>query len=464
MKAGLAIVLFLLTGFGAFSQKDYFIYIQTDNSQPFYVLMDGKTFSSSDHGYIILSGLQGQAYQLVIGFPRNAFPEQNFILNVFNRDAGYQLKNFADKGWGLTNYQSAETIMNRNSDKGNSMISGTRKTDGFSVLLSNVVNDTSILYESVAPQTVVAQTATAATQQPDSTQATTAQAATNPSPVTQPSGNAATIPSSTENATIAPIAGAATVVASNNAKDTVKLIVDTVAKAVVVAAEPVIVKTDSLAGAKKIAADSVIAKAPAKTDSIVAVVPSKPALPSVKKITESSTNDALEEVFIDISSSGVDTIRIATPLTKEPVAQTPVSAPAVVVAPSEAVKTDTTVKKEIADTATTTTKPVVNHPQINNSDCKNTATDADIDKLRVKLLSINDLGEKIATTKKLLKSKCFTVKQLRAISELFTEDESKYQLFETAYPFTLDTYNYSTLEDLIKSDYYRDRFKAMIKR
>jgi hypothetical protein len=77
---------------------------------------------------------------------------------------------------------------------------------------------------------------------------------------------------------------------------------------------------------------------------------------------------------------------------------------------------------------------------------------------------MNDLDEKIATTKKLLKSKCFTVKQLKAISELFAEDESKYQLFETAYPFTLDTYNYAALEELIKSDYYRNRFNAMLRR
>ncbi|MBV4359775.1 DUF4476 domain-containing protein [Pinibacter aurantiacus] len=468
MKSGLAILLFLLTGFGAFSQKDYFIYLQTDNSQPFYLLMDGKTYSSSDHGYLILSGLQGQAYQFVIGFPRNAFPEQNFILNIYNKDAGYQLKNFADKGWGLVNYQTSEATMNRNSERGNSMISGTRKTDNFSVLLSNVVNDTSILYESVTPQTAVAQTATVAPQQA-AKQADTA-LASKEQPAAQTASNVTTPTPSTETA-VAPVAAGTTAVTTSNNTTTEasKQVADTVAKAAVVAAEPIVAtKTDTLAAEKKVISDSAIAKIPAKTDSAVAVFPAKPMLSSVKKISVSSSETALEEVYIDSTNSGVDTIRIATPLTKETAVQAP-AAVSVAVAPmtatpTETVKADTTHKKEIADTTAATAKPIAHTAQINNSDCRNTATDADIDKLRVKLLSINDLDEKIATTKKLLKSKCFTVKQLKAISELFGEDESKYQLFETAYPFTLDTYNYSTLEDLLKSDYYRDRFKAMIRR
>lgn len=478
MKLGLAILLSLLTGLSAFSQKDYFIYIQTDNNQPFYVLMDGKTYSSSDHGYIILSGLQGQAYQFVIGFPKNVFPEQNFILNVFNKDAGYELKNFADKGWGLVNYQTEEATMNRNSERGNSMLSGTRKTDNFSLLLSNVVNDTSILYESVIPQTAVAQTTTAAAAQPATTQNDTTQVSKDQPTTAQIASTHAATPGA-EAPVAAAVAGvtAAAAIPNNTTTESGKQNPDTAANAAaaVVAADPIVsAKTDSLATEKKIVADSAIAKAPAKTDSVLATVPAKPMHSSVKKISALTTDIVLEEVYTDSTSAGVDTIKAATPLTKETAVQTPVVSSAttapVAIAPTEPitttepVKADTAVKKEITDTTTATTKPATPHAQINNSDCKNTATDADIDKLRVKLLSQNNLDEKIATTKKLLKSKCFTVKQLKAISELFAEDESKYQLFETAYPFTLDTYNYSDLEDLLKSDDYRSKFKAMIKR
>lgn len=456
MKAGFAILLFLMTGFGAFAQKDYFIYIQADNNQPFYVLMDGKTYSSSDRGYIILSGLQAQAYQFVIGFPKNAFPEQNFILNVYNKDAGYQLKNFGDKGWGLSNYQTEEAIMNRNSER-NSMVSGVRKTDNFSVLLSNVVNDSSILYDRVAPQTVAAQNATASTQ-------TAATIPKQPDPAPVVSSQAA-ISTAAIDASPKEPAVEKTNVEAQHLVDSSKHVVDSAATKEVIAAVPVAtLQTDTLTTEKKPSPDTVaVVTAPAKTDSILAVAPVKLALSSIKKISESTSEMTLEEVFIDSSSSGVDTIRIATPLIKEAAIQTPPPPVtlASAVATNEPEKADSIVKKETPDT---TSKPIASAPQINNSDCKNTATDSDIDKLRVKLLSMNELDEKIATTKKLLKSKCFTVKQLKAISELFAEDESKYQLFETAYPFTLDTYNFSALEELLKSDYYRNRFNAMIRR
>ncbi|MDI3318263.1 DUF4476 domain-containing protein [Pinibacter soli] len=469
MKSGFAILLFLLTGLGAFSQKDYFIYIQTDNNQPFYVLMDGKTFSSSDHGYLILSGLQEQAYQFAIGFPKNAFPEQNFTLNIYEKDAGYRLKNFGDKGWGLSNYQTSEVTMNRNGEKGSSMISGTRKTDSFSVLLSNVVNDTSILYESVPPQMPATSTAAVAVQEKPAAQIDTAQTS-KAQAVTQAPGDSTTS-TNAKNVPLAPVAAVtAAVAAPNNATDTHKQVSDTAFKAAAIVAVPIIAaKSDTVAAEKKVVADSAIAIAPAKTDSVVAVIPVKAALSSVRKISEISTEATLEEVYVDSTNAGVDTIRIATPLMKETVIQSaavvPVATTAAAAPPmqTEITKVDTVIRKEITD-AGIVAKPISSSPQINNSDCKNTATDADIDKLRVKLLSIKNLDEKIGTTKKLLKAKCFTVKQLKAISELFAEDADKYQLFETAYPFTLDTYNYTTLEDLIKSDYYRDRFKAMIRR
>jgi hypothetical protein len=458
MKAGFAILLFLMTGIGGFAQKDYFIYIQADNNQPFYVLMDGKTFSSTDHGYIILSGLQAQAYQFVIGFPKNAFPEQNFILNVYNKDAGYQLKNFGIKGWGLSNYQTEEATMNRNSETNTSMLSGTRKTDNFSVLLSNVVNDTSILYDRAAPQTAVAQTTTAPAQ-------TVAAAAKQPDPAAIAATQAAVTTAASDAGSKAPAIEKANI-EGQHLVDSAKHVVDSAAKNEAIAAVPVAsLQSDTLATEKKTLQDTAaIVNVPVKTDSIMAIIPAKPALSFVKKISESTSEIALEEIFIDSSGSGIDTIRIATPLTKETAIQTPPPPAAVAVIATEPAKVDSTVKKETPDTTTTISKPVASSVQINNSDCKNTATDSDIDKLRVKLLSMNDLDEKIATTKKLLKSKCFMVKQLKAISELFAEDESKYQLFETAYPFTLDTYNYATLEELIKSDYYRNRFNAMLRR
>ncbi len=40
-----------------FAQQNHFVYIQADNQQPFYVKYDGKNYSSTSIGYLILPKL-----------------------------------------------------------------------------------------------------------------------------------------------------------------------------------------------------------------------------------------------------------------------------------------------------------------------------------------------------------------------------------------------------------------------
>ena len=71
-------LLFSLASFTGFSQKIYFVYLQTEDQQAFFVKMDGKTRSSSASGYLILSKLRDTIYNFTVGFPQNKWPEQNF--------------------------------------------------------------------------------------------------------------------------------------------------------------------------------------------------------------------------------------------------------------------------------------------------------------------------------------------------------------------------------------------------
>jgi len=98
-----------------------------------------------------------------------------------------------------------------------------------------------------------------------------------------------------------------------------------------------------------------------------------------------------------------------------------------------------------------------------NSDCKAFAADSDVDKLRVKLLAENNLDERVMAAKKIFRTKCFTTKQIRALSELFTSDNARYTFFDAAYPFVSDTENFKTLIDLFTDEYYIGRFKAMVR-
>jgi hypothetical protein len=43
---------------GSHAQQNHFIYIQTENKQPFYVKLDKQLFSSAASGYIILPKLK----------------------------------------------------------------------------------------------------------------------------------------------------------------------------------------------------------------------------------------------------------------------------------------------------------------------------------------------------------------------------------------------------------------------
>ena len=46
---------------------------------------------------------------------------------------------------------------------------------------------------------------------------------------------------------------------------------------------------------------------------------------------------------------------------------------------------------------------------------------------------------------------------------LFLKDEGKYKIFDAAYPFVSDSYNFSTLETQLTDVYFINRFKVMIR-
>ncbi len=93
------------------AQQNRFLYIQTENSQPFYVRVNNVVYSSSNSGYVIIPKLKDGRYDLTVGFPKNEWPLQNVSVTIDSRDAGYMLKNFGEKGWGLFNLQSLDVTM-----------------------------------------------------------------------------------------------------------------------------------------------------------------------------------------------------------------------------------------------------------------------------------------------------------------------------------------------------------------
>jgi hypothetical protein len=54
MKKIVQIFLFISISVAVKAQQNYFIYVQTDNKQPFYVKMNDKVMSSSGAGYLVI--------------------------------------------------------------------------------------------------------------------------------------------------------------------------------------------------------------------------------------------------------------------------------------------------------------------------------------------------------------------------------------------------------------------------
>jgi hypothetical protein len=182
-------------------------------------------------------------------------------------------------------------------------------------------------------------------------------------------------------------------------------------------------------------------------------------------LTEHRSSRSLRQVYTDHDSSGkADTVVIIIPL--DTTAQT--GHPAVASFPRAAHMTDSghltapqghdrnpdTPALSPARTPTKSTLPFV------NSDCHNFATDYDVDKLRVKMLESAKDDDRILTARKVFKTKCFSTRQIRALSEVFTTDATKFKFLEAAYPFVSDDH-FAELSNLLADPVYGGRFRAM---
>lgn len=146
----------VITFSSAFSQKVYFIYLQTENEQPFYVKVNDKTYSSSASGYVILSKLPDTTYELNIGFPQNKWPEQGFSVYINAKDHGFLLKNFEDKSWGLFDLQTLAVQMAVTAaEKDNVVKTEPKQVSIFTDILSKAANDPSLKEKPVTVPPVI---------------------------------------------------------------------------------------------------------------------------------------------------------------------------------------------------------------------------------------------------------------------------------------------------------------------
>ncbi len=423
----------------SFSQQNHFIYLQTENRQPFYVKLDKKILSSSASGYIIIPKLQEGNYIMAIGFPKNEWPEQTVTCTVNKKDAGYLLKNFGDKGWGIFNLQTMEVIMSGVKAAENENVGIEDKNDIFSNTLSNVVNDPSIVRKIEEKSAVKEEV----------------------KPVLVENKKEVQIDTPT-NIVIAPVEDKK-IEDKPVVKEEIKPVIEIIKNEEQVIVSSQVKKLFSIKsseGTDMVFADIVNGVADTVRLFIAAEKNNEAIQPEKKIIKPAADLQKNEEVKKDESKvSSTKTTKAGEPkfinielpnpnIKKDSAVQ--ISVPAVEVNKTEQLPLSEKPKEN-------TTKPVMV-----NSDCKSLATQDDFLKLRKKMAAEGTDEEMVDIAKKVFRSKCFTTEQIKNLSVLFLKDDGKYKFFDAAYPFVSDSNNFSSLETQLSDGYFITRFKAMV--
>lgn len=116
-------------------------------------------------------------------------------------------------------------------------------------------------------------------------------------------------------------------------------------------------------------------------------------------------------------------------------------------------------QKTVEEDTKSTIVPVNNKFQ---NDCTNMFPDEDMDKLRKKMVSQSTDDKMIASAKKFIGDRCISTAQVKALSGLFLNDESRYNLFSQFYANVYDNENYNQLASMLFDANYKNRFEALI--
>ena len=427
------LLFFCISCFVVKAQQKHFMYVQSEDRQPFAIVLNGKVYSSSDYGYIIIPKLEDGDYNFTVSFPMNKFPDQSFACSINKKDAGYFLKNSTD-GWALENMQTQKLIMN-----------GTAKTtqqSAFGNMLADVVNDSTL------------------------TKANTTTAA---APATE---NPAVTGSVIDNAPAA--SGAA------------------VAGAVVATGNEVSAATSSPGQLEKIGeikADTgtnmlFVDKSQNSTDTINVFIPAEPTK-KTETVTEAVeqntaantvTQDSLATAsFQNNNAAATENANApaATATNNEPSATvteksaTDVSNPfykpedtkAGVAAAAIPVETQAENTAATAGSASTTNNAVGSVKQ----GCENMLSDDDLNKLKRKMFSQNGDDAMVQYAVKSVSKKCISTDQVKALGSLFSSDDGRYNLYDALYKHVYDYNNYPSLANQILDPYYKKRFAALLR-
>lgn len=485
---------------------EYFIYLQSERSQPFYVRYEGKVLSSSDKGYLIISKVHAGTASLRIGFANGGGPEQQFLVKMSGtNDQGYLIKKDGDEGYALYNLQTFAAI---------------RPSKGVPKEPAPVVVKDTVVTAAVTPAPVTGDSMmTSLKKDLDSTFTNTSDVTVGPGsrpvnviappvavpvpvtpPVAKPQGN-------TFSNALDKVVGDDRVEEVPPPVDDI-VVVDSVATttdaAPVAAKKPRKRRRDVLTPEEQKLAADVIAEEHLAAATADALAFDSTVAPVEKKSRRHAAKKEDEPAFINFSEDSTKQAAISAP------SPDPVVAPAEETpAPSKKKKhkTETPENNIVADStgyaisdlsidhpkeskrerrkkkeaeeagitpaivpaevpvAVPVTEPVEDKkPAVKmiNSDCGNILDETNFRKVLRKFVAGKDDDGMIDAFRRQTKGYCLETSQIKTLVQLLGTNESRYRLLDLAYPKVSDSEHYSSLENVLTDDYYKGRFKAML--
>jgi hypothetical protein len=406
------LIFFCLIGLVLKAQQKHFIYMESEGQQPFAIVLNGKVYSSSDYGYIIIPKLEDGNYNFAVSFPMNKFPDQFFACTINKRDVGYILKNDKDK-WVLQNMQTKKMVTNDDV--------ATAKDTTFGNMLSQAVSDSTL-----TKQNVVASP-------PDNnsgvTIAAAAAVATTVS-VLQPGEDTAMQPQKISQTNIDTGTNMRFVDKTQTGNDTINVFIPSEQ-----------INAPVPATQNNIPDNSTTSAGNAAIVAVPAVVPS---------INNTAPNDTV----------ATDTITSA-----------PVNA-----STENNIRTDTTAhdvsnpfyKPEANNNPTVlgaaaVTTAAISSPDAVKQDCQSTLSDDDLNKLKRKMFTQHNDNDMIQVAIKYVQKKCITTDQVKLLGSLFTSDDGRYSLYDALYKYVYDYGKYPELASQIIDPYYKKRFASLLR-
>lgn len=397
------------------AQQKHFIYVESENKQPFAVVLNGKVYSSSDYGYVIIPKLTDGDYNFTVSFPMNKFPDQNFSCIINKKDAGYILKS-STNGWALENMQSQKAATNT--------VAAVAQNNAFGNMLSDAVSDSNLTktnFQTQPPPDTAVNAAAGSIEATDAAASSitvTDATALNNTALTNSSGK----PEKIAEQKLDTGTHMQFVDKTQNGIDTINVFVPSEQTNVNEMANS-FVNTDAAPDSQN------AASSPAE-------------VPAINSTLQNASTDLSNASAGNNNTTDTSTHDVTNPFYTPEQNNNP------------AAITNST---ETTQITTTTTGNAV------RQDCAKMISDDDLNKLKRKMFSQNGDFNMIQYASKYLNNKCITTDQIKTLGNLFSSDDGRYTLYDALYKYTYDYGNYPVLANQILDPYYKKRFAAMLR-